>query len=38
MISEPFYRALKNPPEVEQLEPIELKGKAEAVPVYRVKV
>lgn len=38
MISEPFYRALKNPPEVEQLDPIELKGKAEAVPVYRVKL
>ena len=38
MISEPFYRALKSPPEVEQLEPLRLKGKAEAVPVYRVKV
>ena len=37
MISEPFYKELKNPPPVENLEPIELKGKAAAVPVYRVK-
>ncbi len=37
LISEPFYQALKNPPEVEALEPLELKGKAQAVPVYRVK-
>ena len=38
MISEPFYQALKSPPEVESLEPIELKGKAQAVPVYQVKL
>lgn len=37
MISEPFYKALKTPPEVASLEPIDLKGKAEAVPVYLVK-
>ncbi len=37
MISEPFYKALKKPPPVEALEPIQLKGKAQAVPVYRVK-
>ena len=37
LISEPFYKALKEPPEVEALEPLELKGKAKAVPVYRVK-
>jgi adenylate cyclase len=37
MISEPLYQALKSPPEVESLEPIELKGKAQAVPVYQVK-
>jgi adenylate cyclase len=37
MISEPFYQALKTPPPVEALEPMQLKGKAQAVPVYRVK-
>jgi adenylate cyclase len=37
LVSEPFYRALTNPPEVEALEPLSLKGKAQAVPVYRVK-
>jgi adenylate cyclase len=37
LISEPFYQGLTDPPEVEALEPIELKGKAQAVPVYRVK-
>ena len=37
LISEPFYKALKEPPEVEALEPLELKGKAKAVSVYRVK-
>jgi len=37
MISEPFFKALKNPPPVENLEPIALKGKAEAVSTYCVK-
>jgi adenylate cyclase len=37
LISEPFYKALKNPPKVEALEPIQVKGKANKVPVYRVK-
>ena len=37
LISEPFHAALKNPPEVEALEPLELKGKAQAVPVFLVK-
>ncbi|UCF41599.1 MAG: FHA domain-containing protein [Gemmatimonadota bacterium] len=37
LLSEPFYKALKHPPEVEPLEPLDLKGKARAVPVYRVK-
>ena len=37
LISEPFYRTLKNPPEVEALEPLQLKGKTNAVAVYRVK-
>jgi adenylate cyclase len=37
IISEPFYRSLKEPPEVEALEPMQLKGKAQAVAVYRVK-
>jgi adenylate cyclase len=36
LISDPFYQALKEPPEVEALEPLELRGKAKAVPVYRV--
>ena len=36
LISEPFYKALKQPPKVEALEPLQLKGKAQAVPVYRV--
>lgn len=37
MVSEPLLKALRSPPEIEVLEPIELKGKAEAVQVYRVK-
>jgi adenylate cyclase len=37
LISEPFYRVLKDPPEVEALEPLQLKGKSQAVAVYRVK-
>ncbi len=37
LISEPFYKSLKKPPKVEALEPIQLKGKAQAVPVYRLK-
>jgi adenylate cyclase len=37
LISEPFYQALKKPPKVEALEPIQVKGKAKKVPVYRVK-
>ncbi len=38
IVSEPFYNALKNPPEVEALEPIELKGKSRTVPIYRLKL
>ncbi len=37
LISEPFYKALKHPPKVEALEPIQVKGKTKKVPVYRVK-
>jgi adenylate cyclase len=37
LISEPFYRALKHPPEVEALDPVQVKGKSRAIPVYRVK-
>jgi adenylate cyclase len=37
IISQPFYQGLTSPPAVEALEPMELKGKARAVPVYRVK-
>src|SRR6266849_225969 len=37
LISEPFYQQLKKKPAVETLEPIQVKGKAKKVPVYRVK-
>jgi adenylate cyclase len=37
LVSEPFRHALKHPPAFEALEAIELKGKAKAVPVYKVK-
>ncbi|MGH7531048.1 MAG: adenylate/guanylate cyclase domain-containing protein [Gemmatimonadales bacterium] len=37
LISEPFYKQLKKKPPVEALEPIQVKGKAKKVPVYRVK-
>ena len=37
LISEPFYKELKKPPKVEALEPIQVKGRAKKVPVYRVK-
>lgn len=38
IVSEPFYKALKTPPEVEALDPLELKGKSDTVPVYQVKL
>ncbi len=38
IISEPFYNELKAPPEVEALEPLELRGKSKTVPVYQVKL
>jgi len=38
LVSEPFYKALKTPPEVEALDPLELKGKSDTVPVYQVKL
>ena len=37
LISEPFYQQLKKKPVVEALEPIQVKGKTNKVPVYRVK-
>jgi adenylate cyclase len=37
LIAEPFYKALKKPPKVEALEPMQVKGKAKKIPVYRVK-
>ena len=37
LISEPFYQQLKQPPKVEALEPIQMKGKSKKIPVYRVK-
>ncbi|PYP72588.1 MAG: cyclase [Gemmatimonadetes bacterium] len=35
LISESFYQALKDPPKVEALEPIQVKGKTKSIPVYR---
>jgi adenylate cyclase len=37
LISEPFFEQLKKKPAVEVLEPIQVKGKAKKIPVYRVK-
>src|SRR3989475_274541 len=37
LISEPFYQQLKQPPNVDPLEPIQVKGKSNKIPVYRVK-
>ncbi len=37
LISEAFYQQLKRPPKVEALHPVQVKGKAKKVPVYRVK-
>ena len=37
IVSEPFYQALKNPPEVEALEPLQLRGRSDTVSVYQVK-
>src|SRR5207253_8118314 len=37
LISEPFYQQLKQPPTVDPLEPIQVKGKSKKIPVYRVK-
>lgn len=38
LVSETFLRALKEPPPVEELPSLPLRGKAKAVAVYRVKV
>ncbi len=38
LISEPFYRVLKDEVACDSLDPLVLKGKAQAVPVYRVRV
>ncbi len=37
LISETFYERLKRPPQVEPLDSVQVKGKAKAIPVYRVK-
>jgi adenylate cyclase len=37
LISEPFFQQLAQPPTVETLEAIQVKGKSKKVPVYRVK-
>jgi class 3 adenylate cyclase len=36
LLSEPFYQALKTPPPVEALDPIQVKGKSRRLAVYRV--
>ncbi|HVZ49761.1 MAG TPA: adenylate/guanylate cyclase domain-containing protein [Gemmatimonadaceae bacterium] len=36
LVSEPFKSALKTPPRLAAMEPLELKGKSQPVPVYRV--
>ena len=37
IVSEPFYKRLGTPPAVEELQAVNLKGKAEEVRIYRVK-
>jgi adenylate cyclase len=37
LISDPFFKALKRPPTVEALEPLQVKGKSKPLAVYRVK-
>jgi class 3 adenylate cyclase len=37
LVSGDFFRQLKRPPPVEALAPIQVKGKSQRVPVYRVK-
>ncbi len=37
LVSEPFRGALGSPPPLEPLPPMELKGKSQALPVFRVK-
>ena len=37
LMSESLYKALKKPPKVEPLEPLQLKGRSQRVNVYRVK-
>ena len=37
MISEPLFKRLKTPPDVEAREPIKVKGKAQPVPIYLAK-
>ncbi|MBI1809124.1 MAG: adenylate/guanylate cyclase domain-containing protein, partial [Gemmatimonadetes bacterium] len=36
LVSEEFRTALKTPPRLQPLEPMELKGKSQPVPVYKV--
>jgi class 3 adenylate cyclase len=36
LVSESLRKALANPPGLAALEPLSLRGKAQAVPVYRV--
>ena len=38
LISDEFRRVLRKPPKLEEQEPMELKGKSQPVPVYRVKL
>jgi class 3 adenylate cyclase len=38
LISEEMRKALKSPPKLTKRPPMELKGKSQPVPVYRVKL
>jgi len=37
LISDPFFKALKRPPMVDALEPLQVKGKSKPLGVYRMK-
>ena len=37
LISDPFFQALKRPPMVDALEPLQVKGKSKPLGVYRMK-
>jgi class 3 adenylate cyclase len=38
LISDPLYQVLKRKPPVDPMEPLAVKNRAQAVPVWRVRV